>query len=149
MFMPSARLGLHYYPGGIRRYAAILGIAQAKRLFLTGQAIDADEMLRINFLTELVDAKDLMQRVANYVDDIKACDANAVRSMKLEINALGQALQLSPQPRTAYETSLASPEIPKRLAALRRRHPSNPTPAQNDAATTGLTPPPRRRVLSD
>ena len=34
MFMPSARLGLHYYPGGIRRYTTILGLAQAKRLFL-------------------------------------------------------------------------------------------------------------------
>lgn len=119
MFMPSARLGLHYYPGGIRRYTTILGVAQAKRLFLTAQTIDAEEMLRINFLTELVDPDDLTTRVADYVNDIKSCDAAAVRSMKLEINALGHALPA--QTRVAYETSLASPEIPKRLAALRQR----------------------------
>jgi len=124
MFMPSARLGLHYYPGGIRRYTTILGVAQAKRLFLTAQTIDAPEMLRINFLTELVDADALMRRVAEYVSDIKSCDAAAVRSMKLEMNALGQALQLPLQTRVAYEKSLASAELPKRLAALRRRHPS-------------------------
>ena len=35
MFMPAARFGLHYYPGGLRRYVAALGAAQAKRLFLT------------------------------------------------------------------------------------------------------------------
>ena len=49
MFMPAARFGLHYYPGGLRRYVTALGAAQAKRLFLTAQAIDADEMLRIGF----------------------------------------------------------------------------------------------------
>ena len=81
-------------------------------------------MLRINFLTELVDADALTRRVAEYVGDIKSCDAAAVRSMKVEMNALGQALQLPLQTRAAYEKSLASAELPKRLAALRRRHPS-------------------------
>ena len=54
MFMPAARFGLHYYPGGLRRYVRALGAAQAKRIFLTGQTLRAQEMLRIGFLTELV-----------------------------------------------------------------------------------------------
>ena len=54
MFMPAAKFGLHYYPGGLRRYVTVLGLAQAKRLFLTAQTIDAEEMLRVGFLTELV-----------------------------------------------------------------------------------------------
>ncbi|UOD49928.1 enoyl-CoA hydratase/isomerase family protein [Orrella daihaiensis] len=59
MFMPATRLGLHFYPGGLRRYVTRLGIDQAKRLFLTAEKIDASEMLRIGFLTDLVPATEL------------------------------------------------------------------------------------------
>src|ERR1700688_1107179 len=41
MFMPAARLGLHYYKSGIARYVARLGVDNAKKLFLTAQKIDA------------------------------------------------------------------------------------------------------------
>ena len=51
MFMPAARLGLHYYPSGIARYASRLGVDNAKKLFLTAEKIDAAEMLRIGYLT--------------------------------------------------------------------------------------------------
>src|SRR6201987_4862409 len=54
MFMPAARLGLHYYKGGIRRYVSRLGADNAKRLFLTAEKIDAGEMLRIGYLTAMV-----------------------------------------------------------------------------------------------
>src|SRR5581483_6507145 len=37
MFMPAARLGLHYYPGGIKRYVSRLGVDNAKRFFLTAE----------------------------------------------------------------------------------------------------------------
>lgn len=63
MFMPAARLGLHFYPGGMVRYISRLGLNQAKRLFLTAQAIDADEMLAIGFLTELVESDQLVLRL--------------------------------------------------------------------------------------
>ena len=35
MFMPAARLGLHYYKSGIGRYVSRLGADNAKKLFLT------------------------------------------------------------------------------------------------------------------
>ena len=41
MFMPAARLGLHYYTGGIRRYVSRLGVDNAKKLFLTAERIAA------------------------------------------------------------------------------------------------------------
>ena len=49
MFMPAARLGLHYYKSGIQRYVSRLGLDNAKRLFLTAQRIGAAEMLRIGY----------------------------------------------------------------------------------------------------
>lgn len=63
MFMPATRLGLHFYPGGLRRYVSRLGLDTAKRLFLTAEKIDADEMRRIGFLTELVPAEALSARL--------------------------------------------------------------------------------------
>src|ERR1700727_615435 len=51
MFMPAARLGLHYYKSGIQRYVTRHGVDNAKKLFLTAQKIDAAEMLRIGYLT--------------------------------------------------------------------------------------------------
>src|ERR1700758_4442165 len=54
MFMPAARLGLHYYTSGIKRYVSRLGADNAKRLFLTAEKISAAEMLRIGYLTALV-----------------------------------------------------------------------------------------------
>ncbi len=63
MFMPATRLGLHFYPGGMQRYVSRLGLNTAKRLFLTAEKLDAAEMLRIGFLTELVQAADLETRL--------------------------------------------------------------------------------------
>src|SRR5215469_12851796 len=39
MFMPAAKFGLHYYPGGLRRFVAVVGLANAKRIFLTAQTL--------------------------------------------------------------------------------------------------------------
>src|ERR1700726_3387872 len=63
MFMPAARLGLHYYKSGIARYVARLGLDNAKRLFLTAEKIGASEMLRIGYLTSMVPAEALDEEV--------------------------------------------------------------------------------------
>src|SRR6202040_1011009 len=63
MFMPAARLGLHYYNSGIKRYVSRLGIDNAKRLFLTAERIGAAEMLRIGYLTAMVPIEALDEEV--------------------------------------------------------------------------------------
>src|SRR5260370_2984609 len=45
MFMPAARLGLHYYKSGIARYVSRLRAANAKKFFLTPQKITPPENL--------------------------------------------------------------------------------------------------------
>lgn len=59
MFMPAARLGLHFYQRGLERYLSRVGLNETKRLFLTAEKIRADEMKAIGFLTHLTDAADL------------------------------------------------------------------------------------------
>jgi enoyl-CoA hydratase/carnithine racemase len=118
MFMPAAKFGLHYYPGGLRRYVTVLGVAQAKRLFMTAQTLAADEMLRIGFLTELVAAESLAAKVAAYVSALQDCEPGVVASMKQQLNAIAAGDVGAAQARTSYESSLRSPELRRRLAAL-------------------------------
>jgi enoyl-CoA hydratase/carnithine racemase len=121
MFMPAARFGLHYYPGGLRRFVAALGPAQAKRIFLTAQTLRAEEMLRIGFLTELVPRAKLEKRVAEYVAALADCEPTVVKSMKRQIDALAAGERPQASSREDYERSLASEELRRRLAALGKR----------------------------
>jgi enoyl-CoA hydratase/carnithine racemase len=118
MFMPAARFGLHYYPGGLRRYVAAVGVSQAKRIFLTGQTLSASEMLRIGFLTDLVPRRELQRTAAAYIAAIQACEPTVQRSMKRQLNAIATGEIEEAVSRDAYEASLASPELRRRLAAL-------------------------------
>ena len=118
MFMPAARFGLHYYPGGLRRYVAALGSSEAKRIFLTGQTLAAPALLRIGFLTDLVPRRDLQRTVAGYIAAIRACEPTVQRSMKRQLNAIAAGMAEEAVSREAYEASLASPELRRRLRAL-------------------------------
>ena len=118
MFMPAARFGLHYYPGGLRRYVSAVGVAQAKRIFLTARTLKADEMLRIGFLTDLVPRRRLQRTLADCVAAIALGDPVVQRSMKAQLSAIAAGDVERAASREAYDTSLASPELRRRLAAL-------------------------------
>ena len=86
MFMPAARLGLHYYTSGIRRYVSRLGADNAKKLFLTAQKIEASEMLRIGYLTACVPAESLDEEVDRLASILAGNAPVAMRGMKRAIN---------------------------------------------------------------
>ena len=118
LFMPAARFGLHYYPGGLRRFVTRLGCSAAKKILLTGMTMESEELLRTGFLTELVERSELPSRLAIYHDNIARCDAQAVRSMKRHINAISAGEWDEASGRVAYEASLRSEETGRRLAEL-------------------------------
>lgn len=120
MFMPAARFGLHYYPGGMRRYVTRLGLTEAKRLFLTAMTLDAEEMLRIGFLTELVASESLAARVQHYVDSVLECEPQVVRAMKSHLNALADGRFDLAAAQRDHQASLASDELRQRLAARKK-----------------------------
>ena len=86
LLMPAARLGIIYYGSGIRRYVTRLGVAAAKKLFLTAQPIDADEMLRIGYLDEIVPAESLMARAEALAAILAANAPLALAGLKRAIN---------------------------------------------------------------
>ncbi len=90
MFMPAARLGLHYYAGGLRRYVSRLGLGAAKRLFLTAQPIDTAELLRIGYLDEAVPAERLVARVAEWVAMLRRTRRWPCRGTKASLNAIAR-----------------------------------------------------------
>jgi enoyl-CoA hydratase len=86
MLMPAARLGIVYYPSGIERYVSRLGIAAAKRLFLTAEPIEAEEMRRIGYLDEIVPADALEARVDALAATLAANAPLALSGLKRAIN---------------------------------------------------------------
>jgi len=121
MFMPAARFGLHYHPGGLRRFVTQLGPSEAKRLFLTAQTIDAETMLRIGFLNDLVPRERLATRIDDYLAALARCEPGVVRSMKAQITALERGDAALAATRRHYEDSLRSDELRKRIGALTKR----------------------------
>jgi enoyl-CoA hydratase/carnithine racemase len=117
MFMPAARFGLHYYPGGLRRFTTRLGPTATKKIFMTAQTLEADEMLRIGYLTELVTPAQLAERVQAYAAALEQCDPAVVASMKRHIDGLAAGTWVHDAGREAYDTSLRSPELARRLNA--------------------------------
>lgn len=87
--MPAAAIGLHYYESGLRRYVSRLGLNTAKRLFLTAARIDAETMLRIGYLTELVAPDALDAAVDALATRLAAMAPLAVAGMKRALNELG------------------------------------------------------------
>jgi enoyl-CoA hydratase/carnithine racemase len=116
--MPASRIGLHYYPGGIRRYVTLLGLATAKKMFLTAQAIGDEEMLRVGFLHELVAREELDATVRAYADSILACERKVLATMKADLMAQAANMADEATLRSHYTQSLRSPELAARLEAL-------------------------------
>jgi len=123
MFMPAARLGLHYYKSGIVRYASRLGIDNAKNLFLTAQKIDAAEMLRIGYLTAMVSAEMLDQEVDKLAAILAGNAPVAMRGMKRAINEFARGrLDEEAADRRARD-SMRGDEIKEGIKAFAEKRP--------------------------
>lgn len=123
MFMPAARFGLHYYPGGLRRYLDRLGLGATAKLMLTGMTIESAEMLRIGFLTESVPAEDFDTRMGEILAAVAQTDPATVARMKanlLELLAGGSRAETAAvldEMARAHVESRNSDELRRRLAA--------------------------------
>jgi enoyl-CoA hydratase len=123
MFMPAARLGLHYYRSGIGRYVSRLGVNNAKKLFLTAQRLDAPEMLRIGYLTAMVPLEALDEEVDRLAAILAGNAPIAMRGMKRTINELARGrLDEAAADRRAIE-SMRSAEIKEGIRAFAEKRP--------------------------
>jgi enoyl-CoA hydratase len=121
--MPASQLGVHYYHSGMRRFVARLGLDAAKRLFLLAETIPADELLRIGYLTDLVDAEQLTARVDALAALLASRAPLAVRGMKRALNDLADGTADAAALDAAYAASFRSEEVAEGLRAWAERRP--------------------------
>lgn len=88
--VPAARLGLHYYPSGLRRFVSRLGLQAAKRLFLMADTLGADELLAIGYLDACVHPAQLDAEVERIVTALAANAPLAVCGMKATLDEIAR-----------------------------------------------------------
>jgi enoyl-CoA hydratase/carnithine racemase len=118
MFMPAARLGLHYYTNGIARYVSRLGVNAAKKLFLTAAKIDAAEMLRIGYLTSVVPMARLDDEVNALAATLAANAPVAMSGMKKAINEIARDKFDEDAADARHRASMRGAEIKEGVAAF-------------------------------
>jgi enoyl-CoA hydratase/carnithine racemase len=123
MFMPAARLGLHYYKSGIQRYFSRLGLDNAKRLFLTAERIGAAEMLRIGYLTAMVPVEALDEEVDKLVAILAGNAPIAMRGMKRAINEIARGRLDEEGADRRHRDSMRSAEIKEGIKAFAEKRP--------------------------
>lgn len=121
MFMPAARLGLHFYPGGMVRYITRLGLNQAKRLFLTSEKIESKEMLEIGFLNEIVEPEQLRVRVDELSEQIASMAPLALLGIKKHLNLIARGIVREEEIRAAVSISERSADIKEGALAWKEK----------------------------
>jgi enoyl-CoA hydratase/carnithine racemase len=87
--MPAAALGLHYYPSGLQRYVARLGLSGAKRAFLSARPFTAEQLWRTGCLEALVGPGDFEATVVQLLDELVALAPLAAQATKQSLNEIG------------------------------------------------------------
>ena len=123
MFMPAARLGLHYYKSGIRRYVSRLGLDNAKRLFLTAERIGAPEMLRIGYLTAMAAPETLDEEVDKLAAVLAGNAPIAMAGMKRAINEFARGALDEEAADRRHRDSMRSAEINEGIRAFAEKRP--------------------------
>ena len=121
--MPAARIGLQYYPTGIRRYVTRLGPDAAKRLFLTAIPVDSDTMVSMGILHEAVEADELDTTVERYAGAIESLAPMAIRNMKAAINAFARGDADLEHIAAGAKATMASEDHREGIRALRENRP--------------------------
>ena len=116
--MPAARLGLHYYPNGLRRYVSRLGLATAKRLFLLAEAVPAAELLALGYLDRLAAPGQLDAAVQAIADALAAGAPLALRGMKASLNEIARGEFPLPRLREREALCASSADLQEGKAAF-------------------------------
>ena len=125
--MPAARLGLGYSPTGVRRFMNVIGAANTSDIFFTARKFDAQEALRMGFVSRVVPAAQLEQVVAETCEMIAENAPLTVAAAKFAVQQalrdpaerdMAQAVQM-------VETCFASADHQEgRKAFMEKRKPS-------------------------
>jgi len=119
MFLPAAKLGLHYYQSGLERFVTRLGVDMAKRIFLAGERLDAQAMHACGFLTHLAEPDALESAAAKLSTSLLGMAPLPLLGMKRNLNLIARGQQDAGAIAQAVFGSIASEDIREGAAAWR------------------------------
>ena len=123
LLMPAARLGIQYYASGLRRFVEQIGPANTKRIFCTALPFEADELLRIGYLHEVMLEAELDDRIDVLADAVAALAPGAVASTKAAVNGLASGTMSIDEIEATARTSRKSADQREGLRALAEKRP--------------------------
>lgn len=124
MFMPATRLGLHFYPGGLKRYISRIGLNNTKDLFFTGRKIDAEQMRAMGVLTHLHEPQDLQAEVQNLVEQICTMAPIPLYGVKRHLNLMANGIFDEADIREQVLRSERSDDLKEGGAAWKEKRPA-------------------------
>ena len=90
--MPACALGLHYYPGGLRRFVAVLGLQGAREMFLTAAALPVTKLQAWGAFVSVQEADGFTAGVQELVTRVAALAPLSARLTKQSLRELGRGM---------------------------------------------------------
>lgn len=122
MFVPAARIGLHFYAGGLRRFVDRLGLATAKQVLLAGRTLNAQALLACGYLDQLLPDIDALDAALDALTaELQAMAPLALLPMKQHLNAIAAGRLDALRLQADIETARASADLIEGQAAWAAR----------------------------
>ena len=86
--MPATALGLHFYPSGLLRYVERLGLAAAKRAFLTARPFSAEQLWQTDCLEALASPETFEVELQRLLQDVLSLAPLAAENIKRSLNEI-------------------------------------------------------------
>ena len=90
MSVPAARLGLHFYGGGLRRFVSRLGPDCAKHVLLVAEKFNAEALYACGFLTHLVAEDEIDAALERLTATLAGTAPLALLGMKKHMNRIAR-----------------------------------------------------------
>ena len=91
LMVPPARIGLCYPVKGIKRFVQTLGLPLTKRLLIASEAFDAESLLQVGFVSELLPRTRIHDRINELAATIASYSPASVESMKTICNSIARS----------------------------------------------------------
>ena len=119
--MPAARLGLHYYPSGLRRYVSRFGLQASKRAFLLGQSMSYEALDKLGLFEALVKQDEFEQELNNLITMLSGMAPIALAYTKKSLNEIAAGLYSEPALKERSRHSVHSQDFTEGRAAFTER----------------------------
>ncbi|HEX2502784.1 MAG TPA: enoyl-CoA hydratase/isomerase family protein [Miltoncostaeaceae bacterium] len=126
--MPAARIGVVYAAEGLRRFVAAMGPGRARRLFLTGVPVEAEEALAMGLVEQVVERAALWTAARAAAAEVAAGAPLALAGTRAVVRALSDGsppADVEEVARRWRERAFASADFVEGLAAFHDRRPPN------------------------